>query len=141
MYYIIYVFLCILKRMFFDAAYLYYIVCIFFRTYTPYVFQPNFLKQMRPRRGMSGPGMGLPLSGANSMQLNDAGKFTQHSSQHPMPNNSGMMSSGGGNMSISATNYDDSQRKKSGRRVIDWTSSCALYLEVDKVLGVGLFIQ
>lgn len=110
------------------------------RTYTPYVFQPNFLKQQmrQTRQRFPGPG-GFNLAGigtgANSVPLNQTPNFNSASSHSNamgagslgQQQNSGVANTPGyGNLA------EDPQRKKSGRKVIDWTSSCILYLESRK---------
>lgn len=77
-----------------------------FRAYQPYVFQPNFLKQQIRQRD-------LEKAARLSNNLNEDGSL-----QTVFGNQAAL---------------DESQKKKSGRKVIDWTSSCVLYLQVGQI--------
>ncbi|CAK8698355.1 pre-mRNA 3' end processing protein WDR33-like [Clavelina lepadiformis] len=85
------------------------------RTYQPYVFQPNFLKQqMRQRELEKAAHLGqLGDGSAQALQLGLGQNLPFATSSRSLPQNI----------------LDDASRKKSGRKVIDWTSSCAIYLE------------
>ena len=65
------------------------------RNYTPYVFQPNFLKQQSSFKVIN----------------NEAGVKVVHADQ-------------------AGNGEEEDPKKKAGRKVIDWTSSCVLYVEV-----------
>jgi len=64
------------------------------RNYTPYVFQPNFLKQQSSFKVIN----------------NEAGVKVVHADQ-------------------AGNGEEEDPKKKAGRKVIDWTSSCVLYVE------------
>nr|XP_002129198.1 pre-mRNA 3' end processing protein WDR33 [Ciona intestinalis] len=83
------------------------------RQYQPYVFQPNFLKQqMRQRELEKATHLGqLDATNQASMRALMQGRIS------------------GGNQMSAANLLDEANRKKSGRKVIDWTSSCTIYLE------------
>nr|CAB3267694.1 pre-mRNA 3' end processing protein WDR33 [Phallusia mammillata] len=78
------------------------------RSYQPYVFQPNFLKQQIRQRELE---KAIRLG-----QVDETGKLA--------PQQGGLPTS----TLPSAQNLEEA-RKKSGRKVIDWTPSCTLYLE------------
>nr|XP_039250816.1 pre-mRNA 3' end processing protein WDR33-like [Styela clava] len=104
------------------------------RNYTPYVFQPNFLKQQIKQRVNELIPM-LPnsvASGANSAPLGDpSDRFRNMNSHMPNQPSSSNHTQASNSMqnSSSALPDDITGRKKMGRKVIDWTSSCALHLE------------
>ena len=84
---------------------------LFFRTYQPYVFQPNFLKQQIRQREVE---KALQLGeNAGTIQLTLRSNITGNPMTLPQHVVEEMMN-----------------RKKTGRKVIDWTPACTLYLEV-----------
>ena len=86
---------------------------LFCRSYQPYVFQPNFLKQQIRQREIE-----------KAVQLGENAPSIQLTlrERHSTP---------GGLMNLPANVVEEMMnRKKTGRKVIDWTPSCALYLEV-----------
>ena len=74
------------------------------------MFQPNFIKQQIRQR-----------------EQEKASKLGHLNDDNPHLSNRGGNTQAGGA-------GDENVRKKSGRKVIDWTSSCVLYLEVSTVV-------
>ena len=94
-----------------------YYFCLYFRSYQPYVFQPNFLKQQIRQREVE-----------KALQLGENASSIQLTLRN---NNSGVT---GNPMTLPLNVVEEMMnRKKTGRKVIDWTPSCALYLEVSYI--------
>jgi len=94
---------------------------IFFRPYQPYVFQPNFLKQQIRQRELE-----------KAVRLGQVDEANAVLGKGPILNTSSTSA-------LVTSLIEEAGRKKSGRKVIDWASSCALYLEVDIAVVIDQF--